>query len=135
MLKRILLYLWQLPQHLLALLILCICQRKIAAAGNADTYKTSRIYRLEGTDWGISLGRYIIISTRHGDMTIRHEYGHSRQSLYLGPAYLIVVGLPSLAMNLVSRALLNRGRGKMQANYYRRWPESWADRLGHVERP
>lgn len=42
---------------------------------------------------GISLGMFIF-SYQDKDM-IRHEYGHTIQSLFLGPLYLIIVGIPS----------------------------------------
>ena len=67
---------------------------------NADeeTYKDVDIY-VGDFPGGISLGTYILMSTTSykdkRNRTKKHEYGHSRQSLYLGPLYLIIIGLPS----------------------------------------
>ena len=51
-------------------------------------------------DWGgVSLGAFIFINGKRGDeykKTVSvHEYGHTIQSLILGPLYLFVVGIPS----------------------------------------
>ena len=57
-----------------------------------------------------------------------HEYGHSIQSLLLGPLYLPLIGLPSLLWaNLPVFRKLRKKRG---ISYYSVYPESWANRLG-----
>lgn len=78
---------------------------------------------------GASLGRYIVLKPHHSMTTIRHEYGHVRQSRMLGPLYLFVVGIPSAINNLRSRK-----DTKVYENYYNMYPENWADRLGGVTR-
>lgn len=58
-----------------------------------------------------------------------HEYGHSIQSLMLGPLFLLVIGLPSLTWaNLPAcRAIWqNRDSGR---SYYDFFPERWANQL------
>jgi hypothetical protein len=47
---------------------------------------------------GLSLGRFIFVPAK-GKSMLSHEYGHTIQSLILGPAYLPLVGLPSLIWN------------------------------------
>jgi len=118
-------YLWQLPQHLLALVVLMFYKPT-----RVEKYSWAKVYWLP-VDWGISLGQYILVcDEEQGDLNlVRHEFGHSLQSRMLGPLYLLVVGLPSILMNLASRRFPKFGE-----RYYDRWPESWADRLGHVER-
>jgi hypothetical protein len=70
---------------------------------------------------GISLGKYIILS--HDDIdSIKHEYGHSVQSRYLGWLYLLVIGLPSLLW-----AMFYKGD-----DYYKFYTEKNADKLGGV---
>lgn len=116
-------YIWQLPQHVLGLAVIFF-----SAAQYSREYHSSKVYLTRHT-LGISLGKYIIVFQESGETTIRHEYGHSKQSLYLGPAYLIVIGIPSFTMNLLSALhILDAKR------YYSRWPENWADRLGGVSR-
>jgi hypothetical protein len=85
------------------------------------------------SDWimgGISLGMYVFIPSRgypgqQRTRLILHELGHTRQSLLLGPLYLLVVGVPSLLWAI----LKSRGffRGKPYSWMY---TEKWADRLG-----
>jgi hypothetical protein len=115
-------YIWQFPQNLLALLII-----KITKATHEDVFKDAEIYYAPIK--GISLGQYIIVNKNASENTIKHEYGHTRQSKILGPLYLIIVGLPSLTINILSRIKILDNR-----KYYLRWPESWADKLGEVER-
>jgi hypothetical protein len=124
-------YIWQLPQHLFALLILKLYKKKIYSTYD---YKTSKVYVLRGPLFGVSLGKYIIISTKHNEITVKHEYGHSLQSLYFGPLYLLIIGIPSATMNFISSISYMFFNGKFAANYYKRWPESWADKLGEVIR-
>lgn len=116
-------YLWQLPQHLLALLLI-----KIVGAEKERQYLTSVVYR-HSKLFGVSLGKYIIVSAHHKDKTIKHEYGHSIQSLRYGPFYLLIIGLPSFTMNVLTLFGILDPRG-----YYKRWPESKADKLGGVKR-
>lgn len=129
--KQILLYIWQLPQNLLGLLLIAFYRPErmhIMENGNRIYFAT----RMKG---GISLGKYSIVNVGHyrhdiNDSlkrdTVRHEaIGHARQSLYFGWLYLIVIGLPSII-----NACLCRDKGR----YYRFYTERWADRLADVER-
>jgi len=123
--RKLILTLWQLPQHLLAMLILLVLRSKITGK---KAYLTSTVHTLKGIKWGVSLGSHIIVGTNKSLRVIKHEYGHSRQSLMLGWFYLLVVGLPSITMNILTRLKILRWQ-----NYYKRWPESWADKLGEVK--
>ena len=61
-----LLYLWQLPQNLLGLLLLRIYGRVLPIDFRGDGWRdrlpSSMIYFIEGFHGGISLGRYILMS-------------------------------------------------------------------------
>ena len=119
------LYLWQLPQNLLGLLLVAILRPEDIY--EVDSSLLCYASRMRG---GISLGRYIIVRADLKDYkgdTEKHELGHSVQSFYLGPLYLIVIGLPSLLWAW----WWNRDRGM---SYYSFYTERWADRLGEVER-
>ena len=86
---HIVLYIWQLPQNLAGLLLLLILKGETRhRLGNI------RFYFLDSFPGGITLGEYIIVGTRQ-ELTVRHEFGHILQSRYLGPLYLLVIGLPS----------------------------------------
>lgn len=135
---NILKFIWQLPQNLIALVILGL---------NCLGKKTFYTKEVEGIKvyivkrgvfkCGVSLGNFIIldllyVTDRHLPnlpTVAKHEHGHQIQSLYFGPLYLLVIGLPSVINNLIHRA-----KGKSDRWYYSRYPERWADKLGHVER-
>jgi hypothetical protein len=127
-------YIWQLPQHLLALCILLILKITKTPYFNNGKINGSTIYRVKNIKWGISLGSYIIISATRNHLTVLHEYGHSIQSLYFGPLYLLIIGLPSITMNILSIVMFYLGNRTVADNYYKRFPEKWADILGGVKR-
>ena len=130
-----LLYLWQLPQNLLGLLLALLCD-PVTHTMNLGKHRWTEVLvnytgwmRRGDSTYGVSLGRYIFLDEHKNsdDMTSeRHEYGHSMQSLYLGPLYLIVIGLPSF----IHAIWWKPGKG----NYYAFPTEWWADKLGGVER-
>lgn len=122
--KKALLYLWQLPQNLVGLLLRAIYK------GNDSTYESAVVRRSTSMRGGISLGKFIIVNQWASKKTITHEYGHCRQSKRLGWLYLFVVGIPSIVW-----ASLYGGAIKPTTNgYYRFFTEKWADKLGGVER-
>ena len=118
----ILLYIWQLPQNLLGLLFLLVLTGE-----TRHRLGSIRFYFLDSFPGGITLGEYIIVGTRQ-QLTVRHEFGHVRQSRMLGWLYLIVIGLPSVLWAWLGERI---APGK---SYYWFYTERWADRLGGVER-
>lgn len=118
--KDLLMYIWQLPQNLLGLLLIFIYSPETQYYRNGmSVYVSSRM------SGGISLGRYIILR-RDTPVNVAHEFGHCKQSQMLGWLYLPTVGLVSGL-----RAWLNLYK---DGHYYDSWPENWADRLGGVRR-
>lgn len=128
---KLILFVWQLPQHILAGILFLIFRKIYIYPGYSIVENHQvKVYLFLGFPGGISLGNYIFLNARIASKrTIAHEYGHSRQSLYLGPLYLLIVGLPSITMNLMSRK-----NPEFAKNYYNRFPENWADKLGNVNR-
>ena len=123
--KNILLYIWQLPQNLLGLLVILFSR--------AHTYK----HMIWWTEYhfGVSLGRYIILNSTSDVTSVRHEWGHQKQSLYLGWLYLLIIGLPSAVGNLYDRIAHKEWSYDDRINWYYNQPwEKWADKLGGVER-
>ncbi|MBR6534662.1 MAG: hypothetical protein IKT65_03695 [Clostridia bacterium] len=59
---------------------------------------------------------------------IVHEYGHTIQSLILGPLYLIVMGIPSFLWAFIPA--LNRMRKEKSISYFSFFTERWANHLG-----
>jgi hypothetical protein len=86
-------------------------------------------------DFGVSLGNFIFWSD--SDLAMiplkpdnkQHEFGHSIQSLFFGPLYLVLVGLPSI-LRVVYGTIHFRLYGKRWEHYYDGYPENWADSLG-----
>lgn len=137
--KEVALWIWQLPQNLLGLILLLVYRpdkKLVADNGNIVYFSTS----MPG---GISLGKYSIISKYYirSHMTdkaildldvTRHEaLGHGTQSRYLGPLYLPVVGLQSIIWAWIYPC---KAFPYSKNGYYRFWTESWADKLGGVVR-
>jgi hypothetical protein len=132
-LKRFLWYLlqftWGLPQNLGGLLWFLFYLRKPHALWNGSVVTRIRRRRFSG---GFTLGIFIFLTepllpdTEH-DLRI-HEYGHTVQSLYLGPLWSLVIGLPSMLWcNLPPFQRLRRDRAIPYSALY---CEGWADRLG-----
>lgn len=122
--KKLILYLWQLPQNILGLLVIRFSK--------AWTYR--EIWWTE-CNFGVSLGNYIILNANSRTNDIRHERGHQKQSLYLGWLYLIVIGLPSVIGNIYDRIAHRDWTYYHRERWYYAQPwEAWADRLGGVER-
>ena len=124
-LRAILLYLWQLPQNLLGLLLLLLLL--VLKGETRHRLGSIRFYFLDTFPGGITLGEYIIVGTRQ-ELTVRHEYGHVLQSRMLGPMYLIVIGLPSVLWAWLHRYMAP------DKSYYWLYTERWADLLGGVKR-
>lgn len=84
-------------------------------------------------NFSVSLGQFIFLrrvwSSYLSQRLWKHEYGHALQSYYLGPLYLILVGIPSATLNLLARRFM-----WFDINYYNLYPEQWADKLGGVKR-
>lgn len=127
--------LWELPQSLLGFILFQFygvgCQCMEAPYGDV------RILYSERMRGGISLGRFIILpwkyrynSSSYVRDTISHEYGHTRQSLYLGWLYLIVIGLPSLLWAWAHSTF----KRLQEISYYDFYTEKNADKLGGVRR-
>jgi hypothetical protein len=119
---------WELPQAILAAVLIIIHRKKITGSGH---YKNARILYIKGFPGGISLGRIILLGSRYSgnDLSKKHEYGHCRQSTMLGWLYLPLVGLPSIL-----RVLVWRIRKLDPKKYYMGYPEDWANRLGFGEK-
>ncbi|MBE5760733.1 MAG: hypothetical protein E7334_01900 [Clostridiales bacterium] len=115
---------WGLPQTVLGF-ILFIKNRNCAH----DVYRGSI-----RTHWnhkgGISLGLFIFVNKESRDIEeiSSHEFGHTVQSLFLGPFYLIAVGLPSFIWCNLS--FFKKRRKEKSIPYSALYCEKWADALG-----
>ena len=59
---------------------------------------------------------------------LSHEYGHTVQSAFLGPLYLLVIGLPSIVWCNFKPVAKKWRSGKREYESF--YPEKWATRLG-----
>ena len=136
LIKNIGLYIWQLPQNLLGLILIMFYHPKhkhIMDDGIEIHYSSTML-------GGISLGKYTIVNTNHyrKDIkdslkrdTVRHEaIGHTKQSRIFGPLYLIIIGLPSITWAGMYGTIVKRTTN----GYYRFWTEAWADKIAGVKR-
>ena len=118
---------WGLPQTLVGLAMAIKyrrCPRKRVGGAVAT---------LHDGDWGgVSLGMFIFVPGGLGPereaRLLAHEYGHTIQSLFFGPSYLLTVGLPSILWAGLPRFKKLRREGRR--NYYSVYPEKQATRLG-----
>ena len=135
-LVRAALFVWELPQNVLGGALLGV---QLARGNVRDVaFERERVMvRIDSV--AVSLGLFVFFTDGDnafvpvGTENRDHEYGHSIQSRWLGPFYLLIVGVPSelrVAYALVYRAL----RGTRWGGYYDGFPENWADRLGKVDR-
>ncbi len=79
-----------------------------------------------------SVGIFIFISESldgrlREEITV-HEYGHTVQSLILGPLYPFVISIPSAVWCLTPRFV--KMRAEKGISYYSFYTEKWANRLG-----
>ncbi len=129
-LKVTFLWLHQLPQNIAGFVI----SRFAITKGSVSCQNSFPVYYLKNLKRrGVCLGDYIILDycycSRENRSSQLHEYGHHRQSLYLGWLYLIVVGIPSTI-----RCVYCSKKNKGSRWYYSGFPENWADSLGGVSR-
>lgn len=118
---------WEFPQNAVGFIV-----KRITKATEYTTYKDATVYHWN-INGGLSLGKYIFITRKFGEQTeevIKHEYGHTIQSKYLGWLYLLVIALPSL----IWAGCFDWYRIKTGKSYYDFYTESWANKLGGVER-
>lgn len=140
-----LLYIWQLPQNILGLILLLFYKYE----DNVVTAKNgNKIYFSKYMTGGISLGKYSIINSYYAGYksktkpllttkeilkldVVKHEaLGHGTQSRYLGPFYLLVIGLPGIIWAWIYGKIIPYTKN----GYYVFYTEKWADKLGGVIR-
>ena len=117
----ILLFLWQLPQNLVALIIMPFMGKltRVDYRHFCLGYACSRFPK-RGS--GVSLGSFAFFhpDMADDDFTIRHEMdGHTMDSKIFGPLYLFVIGIPSILHILLV---------KKEKNYYDFYTERRANR-------
>ena len=121
---------WGIVQNLVGLAVMA-CVR----AGHPER----RPFRFHGAvvvPWGrggasMGMGMFIFFGHRSEADAARllvHEYGHTIQSILLGPLYLPVIGLPSVLWAGLPRFVAARREGRV--SYFDFYPERWANFAG-----
>ncbi len=120
-LKEILFWTWCLPQTLVGLVAKLIWKGQ----------KYNHYYVWTNTSGSISLGKFVFLSENSKDNinTVKHEFGHQKQSFILGPLYLLVIGLPSI----IWANFFGKYRQKHNKSYDDFYTERWANKLGGVK--
>ena len=129
--KKIFLFVWQLPQNILGLLVILFTRAKNTGKGFWYTNKKIK--------FGVSLGNFIIFSCDYGlgpgDTSIKHEQGHQVQSIFSGWLYLILIGIPSFCGNVFDRIFHKDWDVIKRLRWYYSLPwEKSADNRGKVKR-
>ena len=121
---------WQLPQVFVAAIVILFA---LVCARDKEfiPYKNGRLSVWElrlnlkrNAPFCFSLGPIIVTPFRVIDSNLKHESGHSVQSMYLWPFYLLAVGIPSAILVCIKRIF------KKDSDWYHsKYPECWADKL------
>ncbi len=97
-------------------------------------YNSDTLPRCMRTLGSVSLGMFIFVNATRGEdnanRTAAHEYGHTIQSILLGPLYLFIVGIPSFLWC----KYYSRHRAEYTArgiDYCSRFPEKQATYYGN----
>lgn len=132
---KALLLIWELPQNFIGAMyfvyLVIVSDALICDDGDAIEIYSDKM------SGGISLGifraysaKYFASDSRYVKLMRMHETGHRKQSEMLGPLYLIVIGIPSLAW----ATLHSHCRKISEMDYFAFYTERWADKLGNVKR-
>lgn len=136
--KDFLLYIWQLPQNLIGLILIGLTKAKKHTALFGDQKINYYIANKTRFQWsGVSLGNYIVFANTKSatNNSIKHEHGHQIQSTWYGLLYLIIIGIPSFCGNIYDRSYHIGWKTSDRLKWYYSQPwEKQADQLGGVER-
>ena len=126
---------WGFPQYLLGFIIFFINRTCVQF-----NFKYAHV-TMWNKPYSMSLGKFIFLTNNpypyvDDNNTIEnvyqkimvHEYGHSIQSLILGPLYLIVIGIPSYTWGSIP--LISMWRKKHNISYFDIYCEKNANTLG-----
>lgn len=130
-LLSIVLVIWQLPQVIIGLIFLAIFRNKTTYT---NSYSHITVWNINsGKAFGtacFSTGPIIVTCDGAQDKTIRHETGHSHDSLLLGPLYHIIISIPSICLFWYKRI-----KQKDSEWYYSHFPENRAEKYGYTKLP
>lgn len=123
--RNLILFIWQLPQHIVALIYFGYLVMMCKDLGVDSRYKQAIVIPciMRGA---VTLGNYVFVGLNSEyRKTVKHELGHTIQSKILGPLYLIVIGIPSITYCGLRRIFPSLRK----KNYYDFYTEKWANNL------
>lgn len=123
--RNLILFIWQLPQHIVALIYFGYLVMMCKDLGIDSRYKQATVIPciMRGA---VTLGNYVFVGLNSEyKKTVKHELGHTIQSKILGPLYLIVIGIPSITYCGLRRMFPSLRK----KNYYNFYTEKWANNL------
>lgn len=123
--RNLILFIWQLPQHIVAIIYFGYLVIMCKDLGIDSRYKQATVIPciMRGA---VTLGNYVFVGLNSEyKETIKHELGHTIQSKILGPLYLIVIGIPSITYCGLRRLFPSLRKN----NYYDFYTEKWANNL------
>lgn len=122
---EVLKFIWQLPQVIAAFIYYLYLKYKDEILDTC-TFQGTVVFIKKNCYGSVTLGDRIFLSPLATDTTVKHEWGHTRQSLILGPLYLIVIGIPSILWAAFHKKI---APNKSYSSFF---TEAWADKLGGV---
>ena len=110
---------------LLLLWCVVVCKKK-PFLYNGDTI----VCEFPNKSGSLSLGLFFFLHPKavNDEYTKRHEWGHTRQSLLLGPLYLFVIALPSMVWCNGFR----KYREENKISYFVFFTEKWANKCAKL---
>lgn len=123
--RNLILFIWQLPQHIVALIYFGYLVMMCKDLGVDSRYKQAIVIPcvMRGA---VTLGNYVFVGLNSEyKKTVKHELGHTIQSKILGPLYLIVIGIPSITYCGLRRMFPSLRK----KNYYNFYTERTANYL------
>ena len=123
--RNLILFIWQLPQHIVALIYFGYLVMMCKDLGVDSRYKQATVIPciMRGA---VTLGNYVFVGLNSEyKETVKHELGHTIQSKILGPLYLIVIGIPSITYCGLRRIFPSLRK----KNYYNFYTERTANNL------
>lgn len=127
---NILLGIWQITQWLTAVIGLLVfrnCELYRNKEASITVLKVNKGYFNGGACF--SSGPVIFVTPNCDEEILKHETGHSWQSIIFGPLFHFAVSIPS-----VCRFLWKNYKGFNDDWYLSSWPESDAEVRGHTHR-
>ncbi len=122
---------WGLPQNIVGGIAYLILKNKYKHERFHNSFVT---YIPHDNFGGVSLGIFIFMNPDRPDDRVHdtriHEYGHTIQSLILGPAWPFVIAIPSMIWCNTPKFV--KMRKEQNVSYYKLYCEGWANIWGRA---